>query len=128
MILSFFLISLTIWIIFKLKEISKKERWKMIWWMRSSKRTRKVFQHIRKYLKNYLLYHTWTEFLLTFSSKFIFFFTNLKLLPRTIKIFEVEITVLPRIFIFSFYFLSHFIPLYFDQRGSQPNSMEKPSF
>lgn len=81
-----------------------------------------------KYLKNYLLYHTWTEFLLTFSSKFIFFFTNLKLLPRTIKIFEVEITVLPRIFIFSFYFLSHFIPLYFDQRGSQPNSMEKPSF
>lgn len=77
--------------------------------MRSSKRTRKVFQHIRKYLKNYLLYHTWTEFLLTFSSKFIFFFTNLKLLPRTIKIFEVEITVLSsRIFIFSFYFLSHF--------------------
>lgn len=38
-----------------------------------AKEWEKFSSTFEKYLKNYLLYHTWTEFLLIFPSKFIFF-------------------------------------------------------
>lgn len=124
MTLSFFLISLTIWIIFKLKEISKKERWYL---NEIQQKNEKSFPaHSKIFEELFTLSHV-DRIPIDFLIKVYFLLHQ----SETIAADDKNIwSWNHRSFISYFHiFLLLFIPfLYFDQRGSQPNSMEKSSF